>query len=200
MPGMTEPTGHPSPDATRLIIVRGNSGSGKSTVARRLQRGHGRGCALVEQDYLRRILLRERDRPGGLAVGLLEQTVRYALDGGYHVVLEGILHRARYGPMLHRLITAHVGVTTVVYFDVSLDETLRRHSLRPQAAEFTAEQMRGWYEPRDVLGVPGEHILGEDVPEDESVTFIAGVAGLPLRQVTEEPAVRWRDPQDYRPA
>lgn len=197
---MTEPTGHPSPDATRLIILRGNSGSGKSAVARRLQRAHGRGCALVEQDYLRRILLRERDRQGGLAVGLIEQTVRYALDGGYHVVLEGILHRTKYGPMLHRLITAHVGVTTVVYLDVSLDETLRRHSMRPQAAEFTAEQMRGWYQLRDVLSVPGEHILGEDVREDESVEFIAGFAGLPLQQVAEEPAVRWRNEPDTRPA
>lgn len=126
-------------------------------------------------------------------MGLIEQTVRYALDGGYHVVLEGILHRAKYGAMLHELITAHLGVTTVVYLDVSLDETVRRHSLRPQAAEFTAEQMRGWYQHRDVLDVPGERILGEDVSQDEAVQFIADATGLPSVQTTFDPAPRQCD-------
>jgi predicted kinase len=82
---------------TRLIIVRGNSGSGKSTVARAVRTGYGRGCALVEQDYLRRILLQERDVDGGVAPALIAHTVRFALDHGYHVVLEGILARSRYG-------------------------------------------------------------------------------------------------------
>jgi hypothetical protein len=92
---MPEPTGTPE---TRLVVIRGNSGSGKSTVARRLRLGYGRGCALAEQDYLRRIVLRERDGPGGIAPALIEQTVRFALDHGYHAVLEGILLRDRYGP------------------------------------------------------------------------------------------------------
>ena len=51
--------------ATRLIVLRGNSGSGKSTVARAVRERYGRGCALVEQDYLRRIVLRELDGDGG---------------------------------------------------------------------------------------------------------------------------------------
>jgi guanylate kinase len=33
--------------ATRLIVLRGNSGSGKSTVARAVRERYGRGCALV---------------------------------------------------------------------------------------------------------------------------------------------------------
>ncbi len=45
--------------ATRLIVLRGNSGSGKSTVARAVRERYGRGCAPVEQDYLREIVLRE---------------------------------------------------------------------------------------------------------------------------------------------
>jgi uridine kinase len=44
-----------------LVVIRGNSGSGKSTVTRELRHRYGRGCALVEQDYLRRMVLRERD-------------------------------------------------------------------------------------------------------------------------------------------
>jgi predicted kinase len=164
-----------------LIVIRGNSGSGKSTIARRLQRGHGRGCALIEQDYLRRIVLRERDNPGGIAPALIDQTTRFALAHGYHAVLEGILHRDKYGPMLTALIDWHRGRTAVFYLDVSLTETLRRHATRPQANEFTTDDMRGWYAPRDLLGVAGEHVIPESSPLDETVVHIAAVAGLPLQ-------------------
>jgi predicted kinase len=75
--------------ATRLIVLRGNSGSGKSTVARAVRERYGRGCALVEQDYLRRVVLKERDVEGGIAPDLIAHTVRFALDRGYHVLLEG---------------------------------------------------------------------------------------------------------------
>jgi predicted kinase len=174
---VTAPTGTGS---TILVVVRGNSGSGKSSIARRLQLRHGRGCAWVEQDHLRRIVLRERDKPGGLAPTLIEQTVRTALDHGYHVVLDGILHTARYAPMLTALCRDHRGRTAVFYLDVSLDETLRRHRTRPQADQFGAADMRGWYLPRDVLGVDGEHVLPESTGLDDAVTLIAATAGLPL--------------------
>lgn len=39
-----------SPD-TRLVVLRGNSGSGKSTTARTLRERLGRGTAWVEQDH-----------------------------------------------------------------------------------------------------------------------------------------------------
>jgi len=35
----------------------------------------------AERDYLRRIMLRERDLPGGAAPLLIAQTIRAALDG-----------------------------------------------------------------------------------------------------------------------
>lgn len=50
---------------TQLVLVRGNSGSGKSSIAQAVRDRYGRGLAIVEQDHLRRVLLRERDLPGG---------------------------------------------------------------------------------------------------------------------------------------
>ena len=47
-------------DETRLIVLRGNSGSGKSTVAKALREAYGRGVAWVSQDLIRRTILRER--------------------------------------------------------------------------------------------------------------------------------------------
>ncbi|WP_089156863.1 kinase [Micromonospora sp. NBS 11-29] len=177
---------------TILVCVRGNSGAGKSSIARELRRRHGRGCALVEQDYLRRIVLRERDRPGGAAPALIGQTVRFALDHGYHVVLEGILHTSRYRDMLTDLRDGHRGRSFFCYLDVSLPETLRRHLTRPQAGEFTAAQMTGWYAARDVLGWPGELVLPEATGLTEAVEVIAATAGLPQTGRDEDvPPIVW---------
>lgn len=171
---------HTGSPETILVCIRGNSGSGKSTIARVLRRRHGRGCALVEQDHLRRILLRERDKPGGLAPALIAQNVRFCLDHGYHVILEGIMHAARYRTMLTDLREAHRGRTLFVYLDVSLPETLRRHETRPEATEFTPDIMRNWYAPRDLLGWPGELVLPESTSMEEAIGLIATAAGLPL--------------------
>lgn len=47
-----------------LIVIRGNSASGKSTLAAALRERYGRGLAIVAQDQLRRVILREKDTPG----------------------------------------------------------------------------------------------------------------------------------------
>jgi hypothetical protein len=124
-------------EQTTLIVLRGSSGSGKSTVASAIRDAYGRGLAWVPQDLIRRVILREKDRPGGVNIGLIDHVARYTLDHGYHVVLDGIFHADRYEPMLARLGRDHLGVTRFYYLDVSLEETFRRHTTRPQAAEFT---------------------------------------------------------------
>jgi predicted kinase len=161
-----------------LVVIRGNSGSGKSTVARELRLRYGRGCALVEQDYLRRVVLREEDRPGGLAPSFIAHAATFILANGYHVVLEGILSADRYRDALDELRRAHRGPAFFFYLDVSLEETLRRHETRPQAAEFTADQMRGWYKAGDLLGFGREQIIPEASTIEETVTHIAAIAGL----------------------
>lgn len=144
---------------TRLVVLRGNSGSGKSTTAQEIRRRIGRGVAWIEQDYLRRILLREHDRPDAPNIGLIDQTTRYALGQGYHVILEGGFYSPHYGAMLRQLIADHAGPTGVYYFQLPLDETLRRHATRPLAEVVTPEQLRSWYQPCDLLGVPGEQVI-----------------------------------------
>lgn len=70
-------------------------------------------------------MLRERDRPGAANIGLIDLTTRYALDNGFHVVVEGILYADRSGPMLHHLVRAHRGVSRCYYLVVPYAETDR---------------------------------------------------------------------------
>lgn len=132
----------------------------------------GRTCALVQQDVLRRTVLKERDVPGGANIGLISLVARYALDQGYDVMIEGILHAERYAAMLTELADDHRGTTAFYYLDVSWTESLRRHACRPQAAEFGPEHMREWYCPHDLIGVPGEHVISETSAFDQTVTGI----------------------------
>jgi predicted kinase len=159
-------------DQTRLIVLRGNSGSGKSTVAKALREAYGGGMAWVSQDLIRRTILGERDRPGGVNIGLIDEVTRYSLEHGYHVVLDGIFYADRYEPMLIGLARDHLGISRFYYLDVSIAETLRRHATRPQAAEFGADDMRGWYRPRDLLGGIRECIIPEPSTLEETASLI----------------------------
>jgi predicted kinase len=158
--------------ATKLIILRGNSGSGKSTVARTLQERMGYGTALIEQDYIRRKLLRERDRPNQPNIELIAINAQFALAQGYNVILEGILQEERYGAMLRRLIADHTGQAYVYYFDVSLEETFKRHRTKPNAHEFGETELRRWFTPGDLLGVDGEMIIPEEYTRDQTADRI----------------------------
>lgn len=162
----------PGAGDTVLVLLRGNSGSGKSTIAREVRAQLGRGVAWVEQDYIRRIVLRERDVPDGVNIGLIAQTVRYALAHGFDVLLEGILDAGRYAPMLRELAAGHGGPVLHYYLDVSFAETLRRHAGRPQAAEFGEAEMRRWYVEGDLLPHVAETIIGEGATLDEIVARI----------------------------
>jgi 8-oxo-dGTP pyrophosphatase MutT (NUDIX family) len=169
-----------------LIVVRGNSACGKSSIAAALREHHGRGLAVASQDNLRRVVLRDYDRPGAANIGLIDLTVRYALRHGFHVVLEGILDGGRYGDMLAGLQAAHQGPSYFFYIDVPLAETVRRHATKPVRDEYGEEQMREWYREHDVLPGGIEHVIGEDSTLHDSVRAILDITGLPAD--TDPPA------------
>ena len=48
---------------TRLIVLRGNSASGRSAIAQAIRDRYERGLAIVGRDNIRRTILRELDQP-----------------------------------------------------------------------------------------------------------------------------------------
>ena len=161
---------------TKVVVIRGNSGSGKTTAARALrsailERGAAPAVAVVEQDYFRRIVLKEKETSGAEAVDLIRLVATFALARGYDVIVEGILAAATYGDMLGGLI-ALADESHAFYFDVSFDETVRRHAQKPNAHEFGEPEMRTWWRDNDVLGVDRETILPESLSLDDAVAAI----------------------------
>ncbi|MEU9485958.1 kinase [Streptomyces decoyicus] len=140
---------------TRLIVIRSNSASGKSSVAVGLRETFGRNLAIVGQDNLRRIVPRERDRPGAVNIGLIDLTARYALDNGFHVVVKGILYADRYGRMLQDLVRAHRGV--------SLSVTLAEPTLVIEVSADTAADTGRWRHPVRLVRIRAD-MAPQDTP------------------------------------
>jgi hypothetical protein len=94
------------------------------------------------------------------------------------VIVEGILRADHYGAMLTELIIGHPGPAFAYYLDVPFDETLLRHSSKPQAAEYGEAEMRGWYRERDLLPGGIEHVITAESGLEDTVRAIMTATGL----------------------
>jgi thymidylate kinase len=159
---------------TKVIVIRGNSGSGKTSAARRLraailERGASSAVAVVEQDYFRRVVLKEKEEAGAEALNLIRVVAAYTLARGFDVIVEGILGAAKYGEMLGGLMSL-ADESYAFYFDVSFEETVRRTATKN--AEFGEPELRTWWKEHDVLGVDGETLLPESLSLDDAVAVM----------------------------
>lgn len=159
-----------------LILLRGNSGSGKSTVARALQQHYGRHTLLIPQDTVRREMLYARDLPDGPTAPLMEVMARYGAGHCSVTIIEGILYSERYDS-LFRAMPGMFDDIHAYYFDVSFEETLRRHETRPQRTLFGPEHMRQWWLEHDLLTMIPETIIPESSSLEETVARIIADVG-----------------------
>lgn len=155
-----------------LIIIRGNSGSGKTTTAKRLQQHLGRGTLLVSQDVVRRDMLKVQDRDGNLSMDLIRQITEYGKGKCEVVIVEGIFSEQRYGDMIRELIQFYNGKAHTYYYDLSFQETVRRHNARSKRTEFGEDSLRDWWNAEDYLRVDGEVQLTDEMTQDEIVEMI----------------------------
>lgn len=82
----------------KLIILRGNSGSGKTTIAKELQKKFGRTTMVISQDMVRREILKVNDGPMTEALPLLQELLIYGKKHSEITILEGIMYADWYKP------------------------------------------------------------------------------------------------------
>lgn len=163
--------------STRLIVLRGNSGSGKSALAAAIRSNRPRGIAIIGQDNLRRTILHLPDKKPSLTADYIELSTRFALRNGLNVIIEGILYNEIYGSMLRRLISAHEGITRCYRYRLSFEETLKRHATKPDAADFGEIEMRQWWREEDALTGVDETIIGPDKSLAETTKAVIADCG-----------------------
>lgn len=165
-----------------LIILRGPSGAGKSTVAQQLHRGSERRVVLIEQDYYREQLINNslgtKDLSKDMRLEMFETDILIALRHNFDVIVEGILNPQTYVPIFEHIREKSGAEAHMFYFDVSLDETMRRHEGRDKAKLFPADAMQEWYEFAQKSGLEWEVIIPEESTIDETIANIRATTGI----------------------
>jgi hypothetical protein len=155
----------------RLIILRGNSGSGKSSAAKALQRKFGRGTLVISQDVIRRDMLWVKDGMGTKAVSLLMELAKYGKENCDIVIMEGILHSDVYME-LFQMLKLEFHKIRAYYYDISFDATLVRHQTKPNCNDFGEDDMKHWWRDRDYIGIIPETCIPETMSLEETVEMI----------------------------
>ena len=60
----------------------------------------------------------------------------------------------------------------IYYFDLSFEETVKRHSLWLKRMEFGEESLRSWWNPKDYLGWTREVLLTDDMSQEDVMKLI----------------------------
>ena len=144
---------------SKVIILRGNSGSGKTTIAKEIQKNFGRNTMLISQDVIRRDMLRVKDGENTEAISLMKELLAYGREHSDIVILEGIMYADWYKPLFELAIQLYDTKVYAYYFDIPFEETLKRHQTKPNCNEFGEEAMRKWGRKKDFSDVLKERII-----------------------------------------
>ncbi len=174
----------------KLIIIRGNSGSGKTTAAIGLQKAFGANTMRISLDMIRREILMVRDGRNSKTIPLMREMLFYGAEHSPVVVLEGILPAGYYAPIFQTAIERYGEQIYAYYYDLPFEETLKRHVTKPNAMEFGETEMRAWWLEKDYLSLIEEKKIPKEQSLKETIEMIyqdvlQGKTS-PVHSVTEE--------------
>jgi predicted kinase len=168
----------------KLIMLRGPSAVGKSTVAGELMRRTKRPTVLIDLDYYRFGFVNWEKAPAsgsedelGPEYEMSGSDVLIGLRRGYDVIFDGNFTSDPNDPFLKMIFDAHPDDNYLFYMDASLEETLKRHKTK-ENARIDTDKMREVYEYASPVGLEKEVIIPQDSSLEETVERIRQVAGI----------------------
>lgn len=162
---------------TKLILIRGNAGSGKTSLATALQERLGPNTMLLSQDQIRRTMLHAKDGFHTPTIPVLLSLLAVGQNLCDHIILEGILRSDWYAPVFEAIAQQFAGAIYAYYYDLPFEETLRRHLTRPKATEFGEDSLRRWWVEKDYLTQIAETRLTAELSLDQALeTILADLA------------------------
>ncbi|KRM95164.1 hypothetical protein FC19_GL002259 [Liquorilactobacillus aquaticus DSM 21051] len=133
----------------KIILLRGNSGSGKTTTARAVKEMLSPNALLLSQDVLRREMLAEPDHAKNKSISLLENIIDWGANNIDYVIVEGIFKKSVYKNILLAFKKKYGAKMLFFYFDTSFEETLARNSLK--SAPFSRDLLMRWWQGKDLF-------------------------------------------------
>ena len=150
-----------------LVTIRGNACSGKTSLAKELQKRLGRGTMRISQDMIRRKVLHVKDEPNPKSIPLL----KILLDYGYEntdentdvIIMEGIFKADWYHELFQYAKDLFQGNLLSYYYDLPFEETQRRRDTKPDRDLLTDAKLHLWWTEKDYAPEWDEVILDETV-------------------------------------
>lgn len=157
---------------SKLIIIRGNSGSGKTSVAKALQHKLGRNTMLISQDVIRRDMLNVKDGVDTKALPLMKELLLYGRNNCDYVILEGILNASWYQSLFELATQEFKEALFTYYYDIPFEETVARHQTKSNSGEFNEIDMKRWWIEKDFINFISEKAITKDMKLDDTIEFI----------------------------
>src|SRR5215471_20662056 len=145
---------------TKLIIIRGPSGVGKSTVAKALMKRTKRPTVLVDLDHYRFSFVNPPNHDHDLEYEMSGSDALIGLKLGFDVLFDGNFTATAHDPFLEKLFSAHPEENYLFYLDASLNETLKRHATKSHP-RISPDEMKEVYQYASPTGHEKEVIIPE---------------------------------------
>ncbi len=157
----------------KLILLRGNSGSGKTSVAKALQRKFGPNTMLISHDMIRMEILHAWGAEGVIkSEPLMIHLLQYGRENSEITIMEGILPSKEYRRLFETAVREYGQDIFAYYYDIPFEETLLRHSTKPNRNDFGESEMKSWWREKDFLPVISETILTRELSLQDTVDRI----------------------------
>ncbi len=157
----------------KLIILRGNSGSGKTTVAKILQEKFGSNTIRLSHDMIRMEMLHVWGAEGTIkSEPLLIHLLKYGKQHSEITILEGILPAKEYHLLFETAVKEYGQNIFAYYYEIPFEETLRRHRTKPNCNDFGEADMKRWWKEKDYIDIIPETILDEKFSLEDAVELI----------------------------
>lgn len=171
----------------KLLVIRGPSGSGKSSVSNEIIKRATRPTLLIGEDKIRKMFNDHKRTGHETARRLAISSVLLGLDNGYDVIYQGILttKNKNFNAQFGDILSTHPHENYFFYLDVGFGETVKRHQSRHKKSQFGPEAMKRWWD----YSLPTKHSSEIIIPEDSSlentIKIISKAAKLELNNPTE---------------
>jgi len=163
-----------------FILIRGNSGSGKTVLANYLQKQFGyQRCLLLHEDVLRLDLLHVKERAAAPTASLIDSLVMWGRQYYPIIILEGILPKKIYDPTLTKLIHEFGTGAFVYYLDISFAQTVKHNDKKKNP--FSLETLQKWWLKEDTLG-GNERKLAESSIKESAEAILTDIADYKMKK------------------
>ena len=157
----------------KLVILRGNSGSGKTIVAKKLQEKFGPNTMMLSNDMIRMEVLHVWGDEGiAKSEPLMINLLKYGRKNSEITILEGILPANEYHRLFESAIEEYGQNIFAYYYDLPFKETLLRHNTKPNRNDFSEADMKRWWREKDFINFIPETILTKELRLEDTVELI----------------------------